>query len=47
MAKNKNKPTKETIEMDKSDEVLSEVKTKKNKNLDSGEISTKADKKLW
>lgn len=44
MAKNKNKPTKETIEMDKSDEVLTEVKTKKNKNND-GEISTKADKK--
>ena len=45
MAKNKNKPTKETIEMDKSDEVLTEVKTKKNKKLNDGEISTKADKK--
>ena len=29
MAKNKNKPTKETIEMDKSDEVLVEVKKNK------------------
>lgn len=45
MAKNKNKPTKETIEMEKSDEVLTEVKTKKNKKLDSSDISTKSDKK--
>lgn len=45
MAKNKNKPTKETIEMENSDEVLTEVKTKKNKNLDSSDISKKTDKK--
>ena len=44
MAKNKNKPTKETIEMDKSDEVLEEVKTKK-KDKASADISTKVDKK--
>ena len=44
MAKNKNKPTKETIEMDKSDEVLVEVKKKK-KDKASSEISTKVDKK--
>ena len=44
MAKNKNKPTKETIEMDKSDEVLVEVKKKK-KDKASAEISTKVDKK--
>ena len=44
MAKNKNKPTKETIEMDKSDEVLVEVKKKK-KDKASADISTKVDKK--
>ena len=44
MAKNKNKPTKETIKMDKSDEVLEEVKTKK-KDKSSADISTKVDKK--
>ena len=44
MAKNKNKPTKETIEMDKSDEVLVEVKKNK-KDKASAEISTKVDKK--
>ena len=45
MAKNKNKPTKETIEMDKSDEVLTEVKLKKNKKSDMKNIETKSDKK--
>ena len=44
MAKNKNKPTKETIKMDKSDEVLVEVKQKK-KDKNSADISTKVDKK--
>lgn len=44
MAKNKNKPTKETIEMDKSDEVLVEVKKSK-KDKASADISTKVDKK--
>ena len=44
MAKNKNKPTKETIKMDKSDEVLVEVKKKK-KDKASADISTKVDKK--
>ena len=44
MAKTKNKPTKETIQMDKSDEVLAEVKQKK-KGKNSAEISTKVDKK--
>ena len=44
MAKNKNKPTKETIEMDKSDEVLVEVKKNK-KDKASADISTKVDKK--
>ena len=44
MAKNKNKPTKETIKRDKSDEVLEEVKTKK-KDKKSSDISTKVDKK--
>ena len=44
MAKTKNKPTKETIQMDKSDEVLVEVKQKK-KDKNSAEISTKVDKK--
>lgn len=45
MAKNKNKPTKETIEMDKSDEVLTEVKLNKNKKSDVKDIETKSDKK--
>lgn len=44
MAKNKNKPTKETIEMDKSDEVLVEVKKKK-KDKASADIVAKVDKK--
>ena len=44
MAKTKNKPTKETIQMDKSDEVLVEVKQKK-KDKASAEISSKVDKK--
>ena len=44
MAKNNKKPTKETIKMDKSDEVLEEVKTKK-KDKNSSDISTKVDKK--
>ena len=44
MAKSKNKPTKETIEMEKSDEVLVEVKKKK-KDKTSADISTKVDKK--
>ena len=44
MAKNKNKPTKETIQMDKSDEVLVEVKQKK-KDKATAEISSKVDKK--
>ena len=45
MAKNKNKPTKETIEMDKSDEVLVEVKQKKKKDKASADIVAKVDKK--
>ena len=44
MAKNKNKPTKETIQMDKSDEVLVEVKQKK-KDKASADIVAKVDKK--
>ena len=44
MAKNKKKPTKETIQMDKSDEVLVEVKQKK-KDKASADISSKVDKK--
>ena len=44
MAKNNKQPTKETIKMDKSDEVLEEVKTKK-KDKASADISTKVDKK--
>ena len=44
MAKKNNKPTNETIKMDKSDEVLVEVKNKK-KNKASADISTKVDKK--
>ena len=44
MAKNKNKPAKETIQMDKSDEVLVEVKQKK-KDKATTEISSKVDKK--
>ena len=44
MAKSKNKPTKETIEMEKSDEVLVEVKKKK-KDKTSADIVAKVDKK--
>ena len=44
MAKTKNKPTKETIQMDKSDEVLVEVKQKK-KDKNAAEATTKVDKK--
>jgi preprotein translocase SecE subunit len=45
MAKKTNKSTKETIKMDKSDEVLSEVKVKKNKKSNDTDISTKNNKK--
>ena len=45
MAKKTNKSTKETIKMDKSDEVLSEVKVKKNKKSNETDISTKNNKK--
>ena len=45
MAKKTNKSTKETIKMEKSDEVLSEVKVKKNKKSKTDDISTKNDKK--
>ena len=45
MAKKTNKSTKETIEMEKSDEVLSEVKVKKNKKSSDADISTKNNKK--
>ena len=46
MAKKNNKPTNETIKMDKSDEVLVEVKNKnKKKDKASADISTKVDKK--
>ena len=50
MAKKKYKPTKETVkpenaEIEKSDEVLTEVDTKKNKKADKNNIETKADKK--
>lgn len=45
MAKKTNKSTKETIKMDKSDEVLSEVKVKKNKKSNEADISTKNNKK--
>lgn len=45
MAKNKNKPTKETIEMDKSNEVLSEVKPAKKNKKTEADISSKNDKK--
>ena len=45
MAKKTNKSTKETIEMEKSDEVLSEVKVKKNKKSKEADISTKNNKK--
>ncbi len=45
MAKNKNKPTKETVEMEKSDEVLVEVKSNKKKDKNKAEISAKASKK--
>ena len=44
MAKNKKKPTKETIKMDKSEEVLTEVDVKKNKK-DNDVKDSKADKK--
>ncbi len=44
MAKNNKKPTKETVKMDKADEVLEEVKLKK-KDKTSDDISTKASKK--
>lgn len=44
MAKKNNKPTKETIKMDKSEEVLVEVKNNK-KEKTSADISTKVDKK--
>ena len=45
MAKKTNKSTKETIKMEKSDEVLSEVKVKKNKKSSDSDISTKNNKK--
>lgn len=45
MAKNKKKPTKETIEMDKSEEVLTEVKQSKKNKKDNADISSKTDKK--
>ena len=40
MAKNKNKPTKETIEMDKSDEVLVEVKKNKKDKKENYEYTS-------
>ena len=45
MAKKTNKSTKETTKMEKSDEVLSEVKVKKNKKSNNADISTKGNKK--
>ena len=46
MAKKTKQSTKETIKMEKSDEVLSEVKSnKKNKKTETADISTKNDKK--
>ncbi len=45
MAKNKNKPTKETIEMDKSEEVLTEVKQSKKNKKNDADLSSKTDKK--
>lgn len=45
MAKKTNKSTKETIKMDKSDEVLSEVKVKKTKKSNEADITTKNNKK--
>lgn len=45
MAKNNKKPAKETVEMDKSDEVLTEVKQTKKSKKDDKAISTKSDKK--
>ena len=45
MAKNNKKPTKETAEMEKSDEVLSVVDTKKANKAKKGEEAKKTDKK--
>lgn len=45
MAKKQNKPAKETVEMEKSDEVLTEVKQSKKNKTDKNDISTKSDKK--
>lgn len=45
MAKNKIKPTKETVEMEKSEEVLTEVKQNKKSKKQEENISTKANKK--
>lgn len=45
MAKNNKKPTKETAEMEKSDEVLSVVDTKKANKAKKGEETKKTDKK--
>ncbi len=49
MAKNKNKPTKETVEIEKSDEVLTVVdnkKAKKAEKVDNKTEKSKADKKV-
>ena len=49
MAKNKNKPTKETVEMEKSEEVLTVVDSKKAKKAEKADKSaqnSKADKKV-
>ena len=45
MTKNNKKPTKETAEMEKSDEVLSVVDTKKANKAKKGEEAKKTDKK--
>ena len=45
MAKNNKKPTKETAEMEKSDEVLSVVDTKKANKAKKSEEAKKTDKK--
>ena len=45
MAKNNKKPTKETAEMEKSDEVLSVVDTKKSKKENKAENVKNTDKK--
>ena len=45
MAKNKKKPTKETVKMDESDEVLTEVDTKKSKKAEKVSKDAKEDKK--